>query len=415
MVVPVVYGAIIFPLIFVDHSGVSAAARFPGEATPRQTRRGLIIGLFATVVLVGGAIAQAAASSAYITNQVSNTVSVIDTETNTVVATIMVGGAPFGVAVNQDGTRAYVTNETSGNVSVIDTATNTVVATVPVGHLSDGVAVNPIIPRVYVTNFFENTLSVIDTATNTVVTTLPVGTSPEGVAVNPAGTRVYVANSFEGTVSVIDTATNTVVATVTVEGGPFGVAVNSRGDRAYVTNEFSPNHVSVIDTVTNTVVATVTVGNFPSGVALNAFGTRAYVANPGDGTVSVIDTATNTVVATVTVGMSPVAFGVFIAQPFFSIQAPTLSEWGLILTAVSLLVAGAWRIAGQPRLLSRPILVGLLAGQGVVLVGAALYAVLIARIGAHDAFGAWLCGGLVGVLVACCREGRGWLREPRSR
>jgi YVTN family beta-propeller protein len=39
------------------------------------------------------------------------------------------GGRPEGVAVAPDGTFAYVTNEASANVSVIDTATNTVVGT----------------------------------------------------------------------------------------------------------------------------------------------------------------------------------------------------------------------------------------------------------------------------------------------
>ena len=66
----------------------------------------------------------------------SNTVSVIDTASNTVVATIPVGVNPVGVAITPDGTRAYVTNEGSNTVSVIDIATNTVVATISVGASS---------------------------------------------------------------------------------------------------------------------------------------------------------------------------------------------------------------------------------------------------------------------------------------
>jgi YVTN family beta-propeller protein len=45
------------------------------------------------------------------------------------------------VAINPNGAFAYVTNSSSGNVLVIDTATNTVVATVPVGLGPFGVAV----------------------------------------------------------------------------------------------------------------------------------------------------------------------------------------------------------------------------------------------------------------------------------
>ena len=82
-----------------------------------------------------------AAPFAYVTNDAANTVSVIDTATNTVVAaTLPVGIAPNGVAVTPDGKHAYVTNAIwpPTTVSVIDTATNTVVATVPVGTFPDG-------------------------------------------------------------------------------------------------------------------------------------------------------------------------------------------------------------------------------------------------------------------------------------
>ena len=263
-----------------------------------------------------------AGTSVFITNRGSNDVSVIDTTTNTVVATVVVGTDPQGVAVNPAGTRAYVANNVTSNVSVIDTTTNTVVATVAVGNFPFGVAVNPAGTRAYVANFTSNNVSVIDTATNTVIATVAVGTNPRGVAVNPAGTRAYVANFISNNVSVVDTSTNTVINTVVVGAAPDGVAVNPAGTRAYVANSNS-NNVSVIDTTTNTVVTTVAVGVGPRGVAVNPAGTRAYVANQVSGNVSVIDTATNMVIATLTVGTNPFAFGVFI-RPATVPGAPTI-------------------------------------------------------------------------------------------
>jgi YVTN family beta-propeller protein len=85
-------------------------------------------------------------NTVYVTNLVDNTVSVIDTTTNpnTVVATILVGTQPFGVAVTPDGKHAYVTNVSSANVSVIDTTTNmAAAATIPVGHGPTGVGIVP--------------------------------------------------------------------------------------------------------------------------------------------------------------------------------------------------------------------------------------------------------------------------------
>ena len=153
---------------------------------------------------LGTVTAQVVSPRAYVANSVDNTVTVIDTATNAVVATIPVSTGPFGVAVTPDGTRAYVTNGSSPpspptlsstsvdireliqnlpGVSVIDTATNTVIATIPVGLVPFGVAITPDGTRAYVTNEDSNTVSVIDIATNTVVATIPVGVAPSGIAI----------------------------------------------------------------------------------------------------------------------------------------------------------------------------------------------------------------------------------------
>jgi YVTN family beta-propeller protein len=89
-----------------------------------------------------------------VTNADDNTVSVIETASNTVVATIPVGQVPTGVAITPDGTRAYVTNfcgrvtcaDSDFTVSVIDTARNTVVSTISVGQEPIGVAFATVTP-----------------------------------------------------------------------------------------------------------------------------------------------------------------------------------------------------------------------------------------------------------------------------
>jgi YVTN family beta-propeller protein len=59
--------------------------------------------------------------------------------------------------VSPDGTRAYVTNQNSGSVSVINTATNTVVTTLNGFNSPRSVAVSPDGTRAYVTNPGVNT------------------------------------------------------------------------------------------------------------------------------------------------------------------------------------------------------------------------------------------------------------------
>ena len=156
----------------------------------------------------------------------------------------------FPVGAWASAPQAYITNLNDNTVSVIDTASNTVTATVPVGNVPNGVAVTPDGARVYVANIFGNSVSVIDTATNIVTATVMVGPFPFGVAVTPDGGHVYVGNQGDGTVSVIATASNTVAATVHVGVGPTGLAVTPDGARVYV----AAGLVYIIDTATNVVV-----------------------------------------------------------------------------------------------------------------------------------------------------------------
>ena len=88
--------------------------------------------------------------------------------------------------------RMYVTNFAAASVSVIDTNTNTVVSTIPVGSVPRGIAFDPVHDRMYVSNQGSNTVSVINTNTNTVVSTIPVGSSPYGIAFDPVHNRMYV-------------------------------------------------------------------------------------------------------------------------------------------------------------------------------------------------------------------------------
>jgi YVTN family beta-propeller protein len=196
------------------------------------------------------------ALNAYITDGGDNTVSVIDTSTNTVVATVAVGANPRGVAVSPDGTKVYVANFGDNTVSVIGTITNTVMATIPVGERPTGVAVSPDGSKVYVANSDTPgsspwSLSVIDTATKAVsaVPLPPPAGQSQGVAVTPDGKWVYVTGGA-ATVAIIKTATNagSTVSIPTAAGLLNGVAVTPNGKSVYVADLLN-NRVSVIDTI----------------------------------------------------------------------------------------------------------------------------------------------------------------------
>ncbi len=87
----------------------------------------------------------------------------IDTETNQVTNTIPVGTDPLDIAITPDGKKAFVLNCTApgtpcytpyndGTVSVIDTATNKVVASIGVGKGPAAIAIIPDIPLSFFTS-----------------------------------------------------------------------------------------------------------------------------------------------------------------------------------------------------------------------------------------------------------------------
>jgi len=301
---------------------------------------------------------------AYIANGSSNTVSVINPASNTVIATIPVGNGPGGVIASPDGTRIYLTyaaDESASNLSVINTANNTVSATIHLPAAVDysGVVVSPDGSRLYATEPFTGSVVVINTVTDTVVTTIPAVVSvTAGVAISPDGSRVYVADGHDGVIAVINTATNTVISTINpgkgsysmsvspdgsllyvanynleavlvinaatnvvlstipVHSHPVRISVSPDGNRLYVVSDGStvnaPGTVSVINTVNKTVIATIVVGSDPNGVSISPDGTRVYVTNSNSNTVSVINATTNTVSATIPTGLEPLSIGNFV-------------------------------------------------------------------------------------------------------
>ncbi len=278
-----------------------------------------------------GVVVNPACTKVYVANYGSNDVSVIDTASQAVIAIIPASPvppilpppsppspAPLGIAVNPAGTRVYVADAGSGFVTIIDAFTNTVVGSVISGSIPFGVAFHPSGNLVYVTNSGEDTVSVIDAATSALLKKIPVGKEPYGIGVTPDGKWVYVADHGESHVSVIDTGSNEVAATIgltlsPVSTKPYGVAIHPTGQRVYVTNEVGGS-VSVIDGETKTLAGAINVEGQSIGVSLNRDGSRLYVATRTTNSVSVIDTASSAVLSSVPVGTAPNAFGQFVAQ-----------------------------------------------------------------------------------------------------
>ncbi|MGW2681324.1 YncE family protein [Streptomyces sp. NPDC001436] len=230
----------------------------------------------------------------FVANGGDSTVSVID-RFNVVIVTVNLAGFPgpllnsARVAVDHLMGRAYVTNRGSDRVSILHLGGELPPFAVDFFNVAGplGVAVDPMSHRIYVTQPDFDRVSVVDPETRQVIATFMVGKQPTSITIDAQRRRAYVVNSGAQTVSAIN-MTNGEIVNTGVGTGPNGITIDSVGD-VYVTHV--EGLVRRIDSVSSTVIDRIPVGSQPAGLAFEPHSNRLYVANSGDGTVSAIDLA----------------------------------------------------------------------------------------------------------------------------
>ena len=178
-------------------------------------------------------------------------------------------------------------NRYSDNVSIIDANTDSVVATAQTGAEPKVIAVDPNRGFAYVTSPASDTVTVIDDS-DQVTATIAVGDNPTGVAIDPAGRRVFVANYASNSVSVIDADTLSVVATVATGVQPISLAVDRSSRKVYVSC-YGSSSVTMIDS--SLFAASIPTGYRPYalGVDEGLAAHQVYSANWGANSVTIID------------------------------------------------------------------------------------------------------------------------------
>ncbi|ACK52387.1 40-residue YVTN family beta-propeller repeat protein [Methylocella silvestris BL2] len=273
-----------------------------------------VVTLLAIVIAAFGAMAwleqasawpQPVGPFAYVNG--GDSLSVIDTGTNKVVAKIELGCLPANSQVSPDGKTVYAICQKSGskeNIAAIDTRTNAVAARVQVAGIPNSIVISPDGKSVYVAykkneyGPLQDNIAVIDAATNRVTGSI----LGRNVVAGQDGKRIYVGSA--DSLQVIDTATGKTVTTIPLGGAPDRLAVTPDQKRAVVVRNLGPySDLVIVDLNLNVAAAAVDLSNFTQtyDLAINPDGQRVYVTGCVAGIdiceIGVIDLKINTLIA----------------------------------------------------------------------------------------------------------------------
>lgn len=234
-------------------------------------------------------------------------------------ATLALGKCPVYAVANGDGSRLFVLNRGSDTITVINTQTNALDSCTPFLNQS-GQTVNchPTLPL----STAAVTSTGITPTNGSTAANLPSVAGPVYAEYNAATEQLVVADYDGGTVSIIDVSmdvygndSSTFGSTYTVTVGktssphPAAVTALTAGDRAYTANQSDDSgstgngSVSVINLSSHTLEKTLSVVGHPRSVVStsNSLYGKVYVASPDSEYITVIDTTTDVVDTTVLV------------------------------------------------------------------------------------------------------------------
>ncbi|WP_437131904.1 YncE family protein [Bacillus atrophaeus] len=265
-------------------------------------------------------------SYVFTANTGDSTVSVIDTDVNTLVSTISLSDIPTDLSVTLDKAYTYVLHRNANLVSIINNETLTVTQTIPLAGAPRKIQFETGGGFAYIlaggSSIYE-----INISSQTITNTFTVSPAADDFALDPNGQFFYTTNSVFWVVNKYDINTGQLIDSLSNFETPNLIETPLIGDFAYLENgELRPNVVSVIDLTTFSESSQI--NRLFDGlitIVFSADGTRAFFLEPYfevfPENLTVVDTAQHTFITTASLpGASDLAVTpdnqyIYVAQP----------------------------------------------------------------------------------------------------
>ena len=219
-----------------------------------------------------------AADKIYTRNN-DDSVNVISCKTDSVIASIAVGGGGDGrLCSNVSSAKVYCTDLYDGCVRIIDPLADSVVKMLSIGFQPNHMCYNPVNRCLYVSFLGSgyNPIAVVDSS-DSVVANFDAGAGGEDMVLDPVNNVLYCIDRIAGGVAMVDCSSNQVRHTWSFQRSQMGAAVDTRDNKVYLTGN-AP--LWTIDGVTNR-TDSVHIGNpeLMGSVFYNARSNHIYCAS----------------------------------------------------------------------------------------------------------------------------------------
>jgi YVTN family beta-propeller protein len=241
----------------------------------------------------------------YVDDSGQDALTVIDPHTGRPIRTITGVPQPYNLYFTPDGSKAIDVVEYQIRLDFMDPHTWRILRMVPIpwqgvdhgDFTADG-------RFILMSTEYDGVVVKVDTVKMRMVGSVRVGGKPIDIKASPDGAVFYVANQGLSGVSLVHPDRMRVIGFIHTGDGAHGLAVSRNGAFLYVANRYAGT-ISTISFAHRKVVATWDVGGSPDMLQVSPDGTQLWASNRFDGTVSVIDTRTGRVTHVIRTGIKP--------------------------------------------------------------------------------------------------------------
>lgn len=252
---------------------------------------------------------------AYVTNSASNTVTVLDVVNIRVDRELAVGANPVALAASTTRNEIYVVNSgtsvTQGSLSIIDAERNSVIATVQLHRQPASIFLDPEGKLAYIANSGSNSISVIDLKARRETAQFGTGEQPSAAVLAADGKTLLVTNRGANSVALLDPVSGKVRSVFQNCPGATAPVITADSSKAFI--PCAAGHQVMVLALANTanrqpdqLQTFMDVGHSPVDIALKPDGGELFVSNALSGSISEVVTNSNDVGGAYMIGDNPV-------------------------------------------------------------------------------------------------------------